>query len=146
MTAHRAHRYAGGCRCGVIRFAADFTETLQGKPPRACDCDYCTRHGAAYLSDPRGRLVITLTDPAQVGHEHQGSGIADFWICRECGVLAVTTYEERGRVYATVNALALDDADILAPARTVSPQQLDDPERVARWKSLWFNDVEIVQE
>lgn len=140
------HRYAGGCQCGAIRYSADFTAPLQSKAPRACDCDYCTRHGAAYLSDSEGRLHISVTDPARVNREHQGSGIADFWVCRQCGVLAAVSYEEQGRIYATINALTLDDADTLAPAQSVSPQQLGEPERIARWKSLWFNGVEITEE
>lgn len=45
--------------------------------PRACDCDFCRKHGAAYISDPQGAVRIQVKDAQQLGRYRQGSGIAE---------------------------------------------------------------------
>ncbi len=49
---------SGACHCGALRLQL----TLPGDPadyaPRACDCDFCRKHGAAFVSHPTGALRI----------------------------------------------------------------------------------------
>ena len=40
--------------------------------PRACDCDFCSKHGAAYVSDPKGALRIRLKEEGQTSRYRQG--------------------------------------------------------------------------
>lgn len=138
------HHYAGSCHCGTLRVLAALPQELARYAPRACDCRYCTQHAAAYLSDPEGTLRIEVADSTAVNRYRQGSGIADFWICKRCGVLGLVSYEENDTIYATINYRILDISAESATPIAVSPQQLDDSERVARWKKLWFNRVTIL--
>ena len=112
--------------------------------PRACDCDFCRKHGAAYVSDPQGALRLRASADAR-GRYRQGSGRAEFLICRDCGVLLAALYENDGRLYASVNATALWPAEFRT-SRPVSPKSLSAADKTARWKDAWFCDVSLESE
>jgi hypothetical protein len=120
---------------------------LAGEPgtyrPRACDCDFCRKHAAAYVSDPHGKLVFAVRDETQLSRYRQGSGIAYCLVCGNCGVLVGICYEEQGRLYATVNRRALGQGVEFAPEAAVSPRLLGAREKIERWKNIWFADVHI---
>lgn len=130
----------GGCHCGAVRLQLATAIRPEDFHPRACDCSFCTKHGAAYVSDPRGRLRIVAPDG--LAEYRQGSGTARMLLCRTCGVLVGAVLEEGGRRYGTVNAKCLEDATFGAP-QAVSPQKLGVEEKKARWVRLWTPDVEI---
>jgi hypothetical protein len=131
----------GGCHCGKVR--VELTTSIRPAEfhPRACDCSFCTKHGAAYVSDPQGRLRVIAADT--LADYRQGSGTARMLLCRACGVLVAAVLEEGGRRYGTVNAKCLDGVAFGAP-ETVSPQTLGAQDKKARWTRLWTPDVEIV--
>lgn len=131
----------GGCHCGAVRLELVTSIRPEDLHPRACDCSFCTKHGAAYVSDPRGRLRIVA--PGGPAEYRQGSGTARMLLCRSCGVLVGAVLEEEGRRYGTVNANCLEGVAFGAP-QTVSPQKLAVGDRKARWTRLWTPDVEIV--
>ncbi len=60
------HQCQGGCHYGNLRFNASLSSKRVSFNPRACDCDYCTMHVAASLSDPDGWLEISINDDDQV--------------------------------------------------------------------------------
>ncbi|AYH45871.1 aldehyde-activating protein [Azoarcus sp. DN11] len=137
------HALRGGCHCGAIRVEFELSCTPAAYTPRACDCGFCRKHGAAYVSDPGGRLHITVRDQTALGRYRQGSGQAEFLLCKTCGVLVAVAYAEGGRIWATVNRLAVEEAqDFPAPA-PVSPRTLGADDKVARWKAVWFADVTL---
>ena len=68
---------SGGCHCGNIGVELQLTRAPDSYSPRACGCDFCRKHGAAYVSDPDGALHMRIADPAQAGRYRQGSGQAD---------------------------------------------------------------------
>ncbi len=76
----------------------------------------------------------------------QGSALADFLLCRNCGVLIGVWYRSNGRLYATVNAKALDNRTKFAAEQPVSPKKLSDRDKVERWRDHWFPNVSIVKE
>ncbi len=137
------HSYHGGCHCGAIGFSMKLPKPLTDYSSRACDCNYCTQHGAAYLSDPDGQLTIRIPDTKLLSRYRQGSGIADFWVCKRCGVLVAVSYEADDTIYATVNSRAVEDTDQLTDTQCVSPRLLADSEKTARWKKIWFRRVRI---
>jgi len=47
----------GGCHCGKVRVELTTSIRPGDFRPRACDCSFCTKHGAAYVSDPAGRCA-----------------------------------------------------------------------------------------
>ncbi len=137
------HRISGGCHCGNVSVEVELTAEPASYTPRACDCDFCRKHGAAWLSDVNGALQIRLTDPGEVSRYRQGSGQAQILLCRNCGVVVGVLYETDGRVRGAVNATALHGAATFAPAQVASPQKLSAVDKAKRWQDLWFPDVTV---
>lgn len=138
-----AQKYVGSCHCGNIALEMEITGEPLSFNPRSCDCDFCRKHVASYVSDPRGKLVIVVKDKNNLGKYRQGSVIADFLICRICGVLVGVCYQEPGQMYAAVNSMAFENVAGFGAAITVSPKKLNDQEKIQRWKKIWFSDVRI---
>ena len=46
--------------------------------PRACDCEFCSRHRAAWVSDSQGALRIEVHYGADLQRYRQGSKQAEF--------------------------------------------------------------------
>jgi hypothetical protein len=134
----------GGCHCGNLRLTLELTDASESFHPRACDCDFCRKHGAAYVSDPAGSLLIRIRSEQLTGRYTQGSGTAQMLICRNCGVLVGALYQGAGRLYAVANASAVDTATRFGTVESVSPKSLSAAEKVQRWQGLWFADVRVV--
>jgi hypothetical protein len=136
------HHLEGGCHCGNIAVELELPRSPATYHPRACDCEFCRKHGAAYVSDPQGALRIRIRDERHAGRYTQGSGLAELLLCRNCGVLAAALYAGHGRLYATVNARILDAAGTqFAAEQPVSPQTLSAGEKIQRWQDIWFSNV-----
>lgn len=135
----------GGCHCGAIAVEATLAQAPSQYTPRACDCSFCRRHGAAWLSDAQGRLRLQARDGNALLRYRQGSEQAEFIACAHCAVLLVVRYEADGRDYAAINARALDPDRVtgFAPEQVASPQQLAPADKRARWHQLWFADVRV---
>ncbi len=135
------HSLSGGCHCGNIRLELQLASEPARYHPRACDCDFCRKHGSAYVSDPRGSLVIRVIDSQHVGGYRQGNELAEMLLCTRCGVLVGALFRDGGRTFATVNVRVLEGNAAFGAEQPVSPQKLSGDEKVARWKSVWFADV-----
>ncbi|GAB3388829.1 GFA family protein [Lysobacter fragariae] len=136
--------HAGGCHCGRLRWTFATRHSLEVFAPRACDCDFCTRHRAAWVSDPEGKLKISASIDA-LGRYRQGSGQAEFLLCRQCGVLvAVTLTTGADEMRGAVNRNAFDARDQLGLATPASPQLLGPTEKRERWSRLWM-PTELVE-
>lgn len=133
----------GGCHCGNITVAFETTIRVEDLSPRACDCSFCRKHGAAYVSDPGGGLAIRVADPAQLGDYRQGSQSARFLICRTCGVLVAVLFEAEDGLYGAVNATCLENEVALATPHAVSPQKLGADDKTQRWKKIWTPRVRM---
>lgn len=136
----------GGCHCGNITMDIELSRVPGAYGPRACDCDFCQKHGASYVSDPHGSVRIFIKDQHDSGKYRQGSALAEFLHCKNCGVLVAALYENAGRLYAAVNASALNARTDFGEQSPVSPKKLSDAEKVRRWQDFWFSDVSIVAE
>lgn len=129
-------RHTGGCHCGALRWTLETSRALEAFTPRACDCDYCTRHRAAWVSDAQGSLHLRGAE--RMKRYRQGSGQADFVFCADCGVLvAVTCTSDDGRMRGAVNRNAFDQRHLLGAEVVASPQQLAPDAKLARWSQLW---------
>jgi hypothetical protein len=140
------HIVKGGCHCGNISYVAEFSNELHSYTPRACDCKLCKSHGAAYASDKNGKLLITIKNEAEISRYRQGSRIADFIICKNCGVMTAVCYEENGCVYGTINIRSSEEYDLFSDGQEMRLTQLSDNERIKRWKDNWFSYVVIEHE
>lgn len=129
--------HAGGCHCGALRWDFETGQDLSRMVPRACDCDFCRRHRAAWLSDPDGRLRIRADDALQ--RYRQGSGQAEFLLCRDCGVLVtVVARTDDGRLLGAVNRNAFDPPARFGEETVVSPRLLAADAKLARWTQVWM--------
>jgi hypothetical protein len=134
------HTVTGGCYCGNVLLHIRLPRPPKAYNPRACDCGFCRKHGAAYISDRSGSLEIAIGTATDRGSYRQGSEAADFLFCRRCGVLIGVTCEIDGRLYGAVNVRSLDPA-AFGPEQSVSPKHLAATEKLQRWQGVWFPDV-----
>ncbi len=134
---------SGSCHCGNVAFEVAVENKISEYSSRVCDCEFCSKHGAAYLSDNNGKLTVTANSQSSINKYKQGSGIADFLLCTNCGVLIGVIYEEHGSVYGAINTKGFPLNTELGEDQAVSPKRLSDSERIKRWKEIWFTDVQI---
>lgn len=136
--------FHGSCHCGHIGVEFSTSQDPATISPRACDCSFCRKHGAAYVSDPAGKLRLTVADPGVVRVYRQGSESARFQLCGECGVLVAVTFGHAGRLYGAVNASCLDGGAALGTTVSASPQRLSPAEKTERWLQVWVPDVQWI--
>lgn len=130
--------HEGGCHCGNLRWHFRTARTLGECVPRACDCDFCRRHCAAWVSDPQGALRIEAVHGAGLQRYRHGSRQAEFLVCGTCGVLvAVVARSEDGRLLGAVNRHAFGQHEGFAEETIVSPRLLPAGAKLDRWKQLW---------
>lgn len=133
----------GGCYCGNILVQLELANEAGHYNPRACDCGFCRKHGAAYLSDPQGSVRLRIQDPSHSTRFRQGSELAEMLLCTRCGVLVGALYRDEQSLYATLNVKVLEGAAGFGAEQAVSPRRLSGQDKVARWKNLWFADVSV---
>lgn len=133
----------GGCHCGNVQVKLELTRQPAAYHPRACDCDFCRKHAAAYLSDPRGTLAIRVRDASNMGAYRQGNSLAECLVCRNCGVMVGVIYRRGGPVIGAVNVKAIEGGANFAAEQPVSPKALSGEEKIARWQDIWFPNVII---
>jgi hypothetical protein len=138
------HRLKGGCHCGKILVDLELAQEPGSYAPRACDCDFCRKRQASYVSDPRGSVAVWIQDAGARRSYRQGSGQAEFLSCGNCGVLIGAFYNDGARLYAAVNAGCLSGGKLFAAEQPASPGLLSADEKTARWRSLWFGNVNVV--
>ena len=132
------YSHIGGCHCGMLRWNLESTLCVTNFTPRACDCDFCTRHHAAWISDPKGTLTLHVLQTGVLQRYRQGSEQAEFIICRDCGVLvAVVATDTRGTLLGAVNRNAFDHREAFPAEEIVSPQRLSPEQKLARWSEAW---------
>lgn len=134
----------GSCHCGCVQVEFTTSTEFASTTPRACDCSFCQKHGAAYVSDPSGHLRITVAEPNALHSYRQGSKAARFQLCHRCGVLVAVTFEHQGNTYGAVNVGCLDERSRFGASVPASPQQLSPQEKVSRWLQVWVPDVQVV--
>ena len=135
---------AGSCHCGNIRVEFNLARAPETYNVRVCDCEFCRRHSPAYVSDQQGFLVVNISDIGRTSRYRQGRALADFLLCRNCGVLVAVLFEDAGEIFAVVNAKTVDGGVTFGPEQRISPKMLSDAEKVARWRSIWFPNVRLV--
>lgn len=127
----------GGCHCGALTVELRVTQAPDALHPRACDCAFCMKHGAAWVSDAAGDLAIDVHARDAFGEYHQGSGSARFLLCRDCGVLVAVVHDDDDGPRGAINVRCLGHEAAFAEASSVSPQQLSREGKIARWRQLW---------
>ena len=133
----------GGCYCGNISVILETEDDPSCMAPRACDCAYCQKIGAAWLSDPNGSLEIDIQNIAAMNLFEQGSEQAKIWLCQRCGVVTAVTCEIEGQICGAINARCVDADVTFADDVTVSPKELCAEDKISRWYKVWTKGVVV---
>jgi hypothetical protein len=133
----------GSCHCGALNVVFETTLDPRETNPRACDCSFCTKHAAAYVSDSSGNLSIAAKTVAAMRIYRQGSNNAQFLTCSRCGVLVAVIFPFDASVFGAVNVRCLAAADEFGETIAASPQQLSADEKIGRWRQMWVPDVTL---
>ena len=88
-------------------------------------------------------MVVRVREGDRLARYRQGSGSAQFLLCRDCGVLVAVVFGGAGGMRGAVNARCLRRAEEFATPQAVSPQQLPPAQRRERWQALWIPRVRI---
>lgn len=133
----------GGCHCARVRIEFGTATDPADLHPRACDCAFCSKHGASYLSDPHGSLHIDVKGHDALSEYRQGSESARFLLCRHCGVLVAVVFDDGTGSFGAVNSRCIDGDVAFGSPQTVSPQRLTGEEKRRRWAQLWTPGVTV---
>jgi hypothetical protein len=126
----------GSCHCG--RVSVELRTHSSALPAaRACGCSFCTKHGAAWTSDPQGELVLSHRAPDDIRRYRFGLGITDFIICAHCGVPCAAVGLVDDRLLGVVNINTMDRLSDFAPANPASFDGEETDDRLARRRKGW---------
>lgn len=130
--------WSGACHCGNIAVALESSSPAPAFEIRACGCSFCRKHGARAVSDPHGRVRISVREPDALVRYRFALRTADFLVCARCGVYVAAVLGDTGGSYATVNVNGLDRADEFSRAVTpVSYEGETEAERRVRRRARW---------
>jgi hypothetical protein len=138
--------FHGGCHCSQLAIEFSTSQDPAAINPRACDCSFCSKHGASYISDPAGRLSVSVNSAGSLREYQQGTNTARFLLCNHCGVLVAIIYRHDSRIFGSVNVGCLNGPTGLGNSMLASPQQLPQEEKISRWLNLWVPDVTLTSE
>jgi hypothetical protein len=133
----------GTCHCGAIRGTLHAMRPAAELQVRACQCSFCTRHGAMTVSDPAGRATFEIERAALARYQF-GTRTGTSLICARCGMYAGVILEDGGKVWSVLNARGLAIPEFNDRAAEPVVYEGETPEaRIARRKSKW-TPTEIV--
>ena len=130
-------RFQGACHCGAIRatlFASKAAAELQ---PRACQCGFCTRHGAMTVSDPEGRAVFEIDRAALTKYQFETRSGTTL-LCAHCGIYVGVITEAGGKAWSTINVRGMAVSEF--SGRTAEPVVYEgetQTTRMARRQTKW---------
>lgn len=139
------HEIKGRCHCGNIEYLFRSPVPMMELPVKSCDCSFCIKQGACYVSHPQGRLEVLVKDRSRVSQYRFGTESAEVYICSTCGVFPFIVGTIAGQLYAVLNANSINGLHIehakIVPAEHVDNRTAE--ERSERWKKNWIPKVEI---
>jgi hypothetical protein len=132
--------FSGRCHCANLTLHFEATRSAAELPVRQCGCTFCARHQPRYTSDPQGQVTVQVADASLLSRYRFGLGLADFLLCRRCGVFVAAfepgESEDVGR--AVINFQVFDvAADFSAPPVRVDYDAEDAAARRARRARAW---------
>jgi hypothetical protein len=128
----------GACHCGELSVQLDTTREPGELPVRVCGCAFCAKHRPRYTSDPTGHATIRIAHESSVSRYRFGLRLADFLICRTCGVF-VAAHEPGtpGRAVINLDVLARSSDFVAPPAQFTAYDAEDVATRTARRAKNW---------
>lgn len=131
------YEFQGNCHCGAIRGTLIASKPAAELQVRACQCSFCTRHGAMTVSDPAGRATFDIERAALATYQF-GTRTGTSLICARCGMYAGVMLEDGGKVWSVLNVrgLAIPEFQGRLPEPVVYEGETP-AQRIARRKSKW---------
>ena len=128
----------GSCHCGAVSLRLETLREPADLPVRVCGCSFCLKHRPRYTSDPQGHVTIHAASEASVSRYRFGLRLADFLVCRTCGVF-VGAYEpgEAGRAVINLEVLTRAADFTAAPTSFTAYDSEDVATRTARRARNW---------
>ncbi len=126
----------GHCQCGQVSINFNTNMEKEALQARACDCDFCTSRGIAYLSVPSGLATIHSKQPLDA--QTQGSEQAQFLTCRVCKTVIAASIRIDDSVIGAINGTLLDQFGELPTPQPASPKLLPADQKKQRWGKLWM--------
>jgi hypothetical protein len=123
----------GACHCGALSVRLETEKPPSELPVRICGCSFCIKHRPRYTSDPSGHVTIRITSEAS--RYRFGLRLADFIICRTCGVF-VGAYGD-GRAVINLDVLARAAELTGTPTMFTAYDTEDAATRAARRAKNW---------
>jgi hypothetical protein len=130
--------FEGGCHCGNVTLRFETARAPADFSVRSCGCSFCRSHGTRTVSDPAGRVRVTVRDPARLNRYRFGMNLTDFLVCRDCGVYLGAAQHDGGASWVLVNSRVLAARDEFGQDATPTNHDAETAEaRSARRKTTW---------
>ncbi len=127
----------GSCHCGALTIQLDTARAPADLPVRVCGCTFCRKHRPRYTSDPTGHVTLMLATDDAASRYRFGLRLADFLICRTCGVFVAAHDPAGARAVINLDTLARADDFSSAPTAFTAYDTEDAPTRAARRARAW---------
>jgi hypothetical protein len=137
------HEYHGACHCGAIRATLYATKPAAELQVRACQCTFCSRHGAKTVSDPAGRCRIEI-DGAALSYYRFETRTGTSLICNRCGAYAGVIIEDGDQVCSVLNARGLAIPEFRERTAEVKDYDGETREQRAERRKTTWTPTEIV--
>ncbi len=137
----------GKCHCGNIAFELQWPDAGAEIAVRACNCEFCTKHGGVYTSHPGGALNAFITERSAINRYRFGTSTAEFYVCTRCGAVPFVTSAIGHNLYAVVNVNTFEHVPREQLKESVSDFSEETTEsRLARRQRNWIPRVSIEYE
>jgi hypothetical protein len=131
------------CHCQNLQLELDWEP--QQFQARACDCGFCSRHGALWTADPDAQLIIQIREPKQVKAYVFATETAQFQICQICGCVPYVSTVIDKQMYALVNLRCWSDFELTRiQIQAVSYLGEDRKARLARRSARWISKIQML--
>jgi hypothetical protein len=129
--------YEGACHCGAIRASLRSMQPAHEIQVRACQCGFCTRHGAMTVSDAGGSAVFHIENGRLVKYQF-ATRSGTVLLCATCGTYAGVIVEADERIWSVANVRGLAIPEFQgARAEPVVYDGETVERRIARRKQMW---------
>ena len=138
--------FPGQCHCGNISVVFQSDKDAKDFVPRICECTFCTKHSARWISDSAGKIDVTIKDASQVSRYAFGHKTAEFITCSTCGVTLLAVSKIEGNYHAVLNVNVLDDQGSFTGTESAFDYDAESElSRLDRRKKNWIGRVELIE-
>ena len=126
----------GSCHCGALTVRIETARAIADLPVRMCGCSFCVKHRPRYTADPQGHAQIRIANADAASRYRFGLRLADFLVCRTCGVFVCAFGD--GRAVINLETLIRASDFTAAPVVFAAYDTEDASTRSARRAKNWM--------